>query len=378
MRVAVVAGTLVEHDAISAAAVDQAALCQGLPGVDDVRLFTQFVDRPVPCATEVVTDPWSLLRHPWFRAGDVAIFHWGIRYDLFDALTLVAVDDRPHAAVHFHNCTPAELVPEGSRPLIEQSIRQLHHAIALDLPLWTYSEYNRRTLLRWGAAEERVRHVPFPVGLDRDQSAPARRDGRLEALCLGRVVPAKGQHVLVDAVARLDPVARSRLHLVIAGSTTFSHDGYIAELRSAIVDRGLTGTVDLLLDAPDEVVGSLMLGSHLLVSPSFHEGFCVPVIEAYLAGCRVIGTTAGNLPFVVQDPDPCVPPGDPAALAAALAAMLDEIDPAAERPPRHEAFTARYGAEASRDSLQRELYLLYQSGGTAASTRGSARLDPDR
>ena len=65
--------------------------------------------------------------------------------------------------------------------------------------------------------------------------------------------------------------------------------------------------------------------SHVVVSPSFHEGLCVPIIEGYLAGCRAIGTDAGNVPFAVQPPDPVVPAGDEDALADAIGGMAGAI-----------------------------------------------------
>ncbi len=92
------------------------------------------------------------------------------------------------------------------------------------------------------------------------------------------------------------------------------------------------------------------------MSTSFHEGLCVPVLEGYAFGCRAIGTTSGNLPFLVQPPDPCVPAGDAPALAAALVDVAADIL-AGDRPTRrHDELVERYSARSCVKALQVELY----------------------
>ena len=49
MKVAVVVGVAAQHDAISAAALEQIAALRSLPDVEDVRLFTQGLDRDPGC-----------------------------------------------------------------------------------------------------------------------------------------------------------------------------------------------------------------------------------------------------------------------------------------------------------------------------------------
>jgi glycosyltransferase involved in cell wall biosynthesis len=49
------------------------------------------------------------------------------------------------------------------------------------------------------------------------------------------------------------------------------------------------------------------------------------VIEAYMAQCRVVGVSAGNLPYIVQPPDRLVEPNDPTALAEAISQTITEI-----------------------------------------------------
>jgi glycosyltransferase involved in cell wall biosynthesis len=69
----------------------------------------------------------------------------------------------------------------------------------------------------------------------------------------------------------------------------------------------------------------------VFVHPSLHDGLPNALLEAMACGRPVVASTAGGIPDVVRDlVDGClVPPGDPPALAAALAALLDKRDLAA-------------------------------------------------
>ena len=159
---AVVSGICVEHDAISAAAASQALEVTRHPRVERVDLFAGAIDRPVDVASHTVEDPWQLLRHPRFREADIAVFHWGIRYPMFEALTLMGATG-PKPVILFHNVTPERLVEESQRPVIAASIAQLAHALSLGTPVWTFSEENRRTLIGFGVTNDRIRFVPFAI-----------------------------------------------------------------------------------------------------------------------------------------------------------------------------------------------------------------------
>jgi glycosyltransferase involved in cell wall biosynthesis len=326
MKVAVVVGVVVRHDAISSAALEQIAILQSLPEVEEVVLFTQGLQAQPLCNSYLLGSPWELLRHPAFRECDVAIFHWGIHFVLFDAITLLDSPQLPAPVVHFHNCTPPSLVEETQREQIVRSIDQLHHMIALGIPLWTYSEFNRRTLIDWGALDGQVAWVTFPIPSPPRRSR-RRRDDDIHLLAVGRLVPAKGVDVLIDALTLLPDPLLEHVWLRIVSSKTFSSDGYRDSLDEKLhSSRPLAAkSVEFLASPSDDVLAGVYSETDVVISASFHEGLCVPVIEGYAAGCRAIGTTAGNLPYVVFAPDPVVAPGDPIALAAAIELVANDL-----------------------------------------------------
>ena len=71
-----------------------------------MTIFRQHVARQAPCEAFTVPTSGALLSHEVFQASDLAIFHWGIHYDLFNSLIVLA-STGPAAVCHFHNCTPA-------------------------------------------------------------------------------------------------------------------------------------------------------------------------------------------------------------------------------------------------------------------------------
>lgn len=357
MRVAIVSGVVVRHDAISAAVCDQAQRAADVPGVESVTVFAQHIDRELSCPGFVISDPWSLISHPEFRDCDVAIFHWGIHYALFDAITVLVGESGPRPAVHFHNCSPRELVSPEHRNVIDASERQIDHVVGLDVGLWTYSEFNRRTLRALGAPAEQIRFVPFSIEVPSPASL-TRRSNRVELITVGRRVHAKGLHVLVDAIGLLEPDVRSHVLLRVVGSALFSDPSYEARIAGMITDLGLTDTIQFVDDPLDAALFDLFATSDIVVSPSMHEGLCVPIIEGYASGCRAIGTTGGNLPFLVQPPDPCVEPGNAAQLAAAITSMVPEIDTQRVRGVLHPELVAKYSTRSTRRALQLELYRL--------------------
>jgi glycosyltransferase involved in cell wall biosynthesis len=185
------------------------------------------------------------------------------------------------------------------------------------------SQWTRAQVLdRCGVAPGRV-HVALP-GTD-PAPGPARPvPGSL--LCVGPVAPHKGQDILVAALARL---AGRDWQLLLAGPPD-ADPGFSAALRASVDGYGLAGRVRLagVLAGPD--LADAYAAADLLVAPSLSETYGMAVTEALARGVPVIAADTGGLPEALgctargEVPGQLVPPGDPAALAAALARWLDD------------------------------------------------------
>jgi len=98
-----------------------------------------------------------------------------------------------------------------------------------------------------------------------------------------------------------------------------------ADLARRIHDLGLAPRVVRLGYVDRDELPLLYAGARIVVAPSRHEGFGMAVLEAMAAGRPVVATNGGGLPEVCGDAAILVAPGDPEALAAALARL--ECDP---------------------------------------------------
>lgn len=146
-------------------------------------------------------------------------------------------------------------------------------------------------------------------------------------LVVGRLRIRKGVDVLLAAMPALlsrHPAAR----LLIAGDG--EHRAALEQAAAALV---LGEAVSFLGRADAARVRRLLRGAVALVVPSIYEGMPLVVLEAMEASVPVIASRVSGIPEVVEDGRTgwLVPPEEPASLAAALAAALDDPAEAGRR-----------------------------------------------
>lgn len=149
----------------------------------------------------------------------------------------------------------------------------------------------------------------------------AMKEGILRLLTVATVTPRKGHLVLIDALARLN---RADWRLDCIGSTT-RDPAHVAAVRRAIAAHGLENRINLQDEMPQEQLGAAYETADIFILPSFLEGYGMAFAEALAHGLPIIGTLAGAIPDTVPESAAVlVPPGDTAALAAALQRLLDD------------------------------------------------------
>ncbi len=155
----------------------------------------------------------------------------------------------------------------------------------------------------------------LPGAWGRNAPAPVAEDARvLLAVC--RLEPQKGVDVAVRALARVRERHPSAELVVLGeGPERQALERLAAELE---VPVHLPGRV------PD--VAEWLRRADLLVHPARWEGFGLALLEAMLASLPVIATAVSSIPEIVVNEETglLVPPDDPAALAGAIAAVLDD------------------------------------------------------
>jgi glycosyltransferase involved in cell wall biosynthesis len=137
--------------------------------------------------------------------------------------------------------------------------------------------------------------------------------GPLRLLLLGRVIPAKGHTVLLDALARLDRRAVDVRRRVVGDGDP----DYVTTLRERIGALGLGDRVELV-GRSDTLIE--LDAAHVLVMCSNAEAFGRVTAEALERGRPVIAAASGGTLDMVDDGvnGLLFAPGSPAALAEAI------------------------------------------------------------
>jgi glycogen(starch) synthase len=203
---------------------------------------------------------------------------------------------------------------------------------------------------RWRANAARVRAV-------RERYAPG---GAPVLLYFGRLEYEKGVHDLIAALPRIRR-AYPGTRLLVAGTGT-ALDQLVAAVETHRVRRSVTFTGHL----PDADLAALLRAVDAVVLPSRYEPFGIVALEAAAAGAPLAASTAGGLGEVVIDGETGVSfaPGDVAALAAAVGAVL--ADPAAAAR-RARVARKRLGSAFEWSRIAADTTSVYE-----AATRGGA------
>lgn len=188
------------------------------------------------------------------------------------------------------------------------------------------SHYTVAKLLQLGAPRERVVH--HPMGIDPRRFHPqwtARRKGDLPRplvlLTVARLHEVKGHEHAIGALRLLldaRPGVALEYRLVGDGPRE-------AELREWVKELGLDSTVVFRGALQHRQVLAELARAHLFVLPSVAEALPVVLMEAQAAGLPVVATRVGGVAELVHEGRSgyLVPPRDPAALARALAKLVD-------------------------------------------------------
>jgi glycosyltransferase involved in cell wall biosynthesis len=173
--------------------------------------------------------------------------------------------------------------------------------------------------------------VPAPSPATAADRARTRRelgadDDEVVVLQACRLERWKGHAALIGALGRLRD--RPGWSAWVAGGAQRPHEAaYLDELEAAAVAAGVADRVRFLGQRDD--VPRLLAAADVHCQPNTGaEPFGIAFVEALYAGRPVVGTRLGGaLEIVDESCGVLVPPGDPAALADALASLI--ADPAA-------------------------------------------------
>ncbi len=173
-------------------------------------------------------------------------------------------------------------------------------------------------------------------------------------LAVGTLQPRKNFSRLLRAHQQLPAALRQAHPLVLVGRPGWDCAELIAQLRQAAT----TGTVYWLSDVASlQELRALYAGARLFALPSLHEGFGLPLLEAFASSLPVLIHAGSSLPEVSAGAALAVDAEDTEALCQGLQRLLTETGECQER-----ARQGRMRAEQMTAAvMSRQLAALYRS-----------------
>ena len=229
----------------------------------------------------------------------------------------------------YHNITPPEYFVGVHKDLVTLCFRGRRELTAyIDrcaLALGD-SEYNRQELEALGFAPTGV--LPVVPGFDHLDQPPDRAlasdfdDGFVNVMFVGRVIPNKRFEDVIRAFHAYRTRHNPRSRLLLVGSYS-GFEKYLAMLQGLISALG-TPDVHFLGHVSNEELSALYDVADLFLCASEHEGFCVPLIEAFYKRVPVMAYAATAVPATMDGGGVLYDNRDPLHMARIMEAILDD------------------------------------------------------
>jgi len=228
----------------------------------------------------------------------------------------------------YHNVTPPEWLWEHA-PLVAVHCalgrEQLPELVAHAKVAAADSEFNASELRALGAARTEV----IPLLVDFAPLGPFAREpgvappGPPTILFVGRLSPHKRQEDVIRVFALYRRHRAPDARLVLVGDPVTSD--YVDRLR-ALADELAPGAVTIESQIPPAELGDRYRAAHAFLCLSAHEGFCIPLLEAFHFGVPVVARPAGAVPETVGDAGLLVEDSDPAVIAELLHLAVSDAE----------------------------------------------------
>jgi L-malate glycosyltransferase len=282
-----------------------------------------FVETADPRLESLTLDYLGMVDH--ITPDDVMIHHFSIGSRA--SRTAYALPGR--MVLVYHNITPPEYFVGVHKDLVKLCFRGRRELTAYieraDLALGD-SEYNRVELEQLGFPRtDTLPVVPDFTHLDVEPNsllAADLDDGWTNVMFVGRVIPNKRFETIIRAfhVYRKRHNPRSRLLLI---GSYGGFERYLAMLQALCARLG-TPDVYFLGHVSNEELTALYDIADLFLCASEHEGFCVPIIEAFYKRVPVLAYASTAVPATMDGGGVLYDTTDPFEIARLMDAVLDD------------------------------------------------------
>jgi glycosyltransferase involved in cell wall biosynthesis len=240
---------------------------------------------------------------------DVLLYHHSRGWD--PGLRLIK-ELRCRRVIRYHNVTPAKFFvgfSASDQELCERGREELIEIAAARCELYlSASAFSMRELIEIGADAARSFVVPPFHHIDRLSSISADREtlqkysgDTANILSVGRVVPHKSFHHLIEVFARYHYDYNKNSRLIIVGKGGEGLNSYSKQLHDAVQKLGLANNVIFTGGVSDEVLKAYYVVADAFVTVSEHEGFCVPLVEAMSMKLPITAYASTAIPETLGD-----------------------------------------------------------------------------
>jgi glycosyltransferase involved in cell wall biosynthesis len=257
--------------------------------------------------------------------GNILIHHFSIGSRA--SRIAYAVPDRQ--ILVYHNITPPQFFIDVHEQLAEQCFkgrRELGiYPARVDLALGD-SEFNRQELESLGFNPTGVLPVvPDFSHLDlepNDLIAGQLDDEMTNILFVGRIIPNKRIEDVIRYFHAYQHNFNPRSRLIFVGSYT-GYEKYLAMLHELIADLG-TSRVQFAGHVTDAELVAYYDIADVFLCASAHEGFCVPIVEAFYKQVPVVAYAATAVPATMDGAGVLYTTTEPLEVAAIVDAVLSD------------------------------------------------------
>ncbi len=229
----------------------------------------------------------------------------------------------------YHNITPPEYFIGVHKDLVTLCFRGRRELTAYidrcELALGD-SDYNRQELEALGFRPTGV--LPVVPGFSHLDGVPDRAmpgefdDGWTNVMFVGRVIPNKKFEDVIRAFHAYRTRHNPRARLLLVGSYS-GFERYLAMLQSLVARLG-TPDVHFLGHVSNEELTALYGVADLFLCASEHEGFCVPIVEAFHMRVPVLAFASTAIPATMDGGGVLYESKDPLDVAALMDAILTD------------------------------------------------------
>jgi glycosyltransferase involved in cell wall biosynthesis len=214
--------------------------------------------------------------------------------------------------IRYHNVTPAEFFAGFSRTdedLCKRGRDEITELATSQCDLYlSASSFSMKELIAAGADPSKSFVVPPFHSIDRlstiiaDQETLKNYSGdTANILTVGRVVPHKNLHHLIEVFAHYHHDYNNNSRLIIVGKGGEGFNTYAKLLHRVVEKLELTDAVVFTGGVSDEVLKAYYLVAGAFVTVSEHEGFCVPLVEAMSMKLPITAYASTAIPETLGD-----------------------------------------------------------------------------